>query len=173
MRHRRLVEEADRQKIKVLLEKRNPAWKQTRLTALKMGSNAENSVKFIAESIGMSVPTVNRWFGQYRSDGLAAVLERGYGIGRPSHLDEEIEHYLMEGLENSRWNTAEQARQELEVRFERRFKYTTVWVWLKKMRRRSSGSSPQAQEPGQGCAGSHSHPIRPDPETTTSFSKNE
>ena len=38
---------------------------------------------------------------------------------------------LLKGLENARWNTAEQARQELERRFERRFTYATVWNWLK------------------------------------------
>ena len=34
-------EEADRQRIKALLKENNPGWKQTRLTALKMGFNTE------------------------------------------------------------------------------------------------------------------------------------
>ena len=132
MRRRRLGEPADRQRVKVLLKGDNPGWKQSRLTALKMGFNADNETDLIAESVGVSVATVCRWFATYREHGLDAVLERGYGIGRPSALDDEIEAYLMNGLKNARWNTAEQAREELEKRFERHFKYSTVWNWLKK-----------------------------------------
>jgi transposase len=132
MRRKRLGEPADRQKVKALLKKNNPGWMQTRLSALKMGFNTENSIEFISESLGVSDSSVKRWFATYRRGGLEAVLHRDYGIGRPSNLDEEIERYLQDGLENGRWNTAEQARQELEAHFERRFKYKTVWNWLKK-----------------------------------------
>ena len=59
-------------------------------------------------------------------------------------LGEEIEAYLCKGLKNARWNTAEQAREALAQHFKRSFKYTTVWVWLKKMRGGSSGPSPRA-----------------------------
>jgi hypothetical protein len=31
---------------------------------------------------------------------------RGYGIGRPSDMGNEVEAYLLKGLENARWNTA-------------------------------------------------------------------
>ena len=68
----------------------------------------------------------------YRQHGLDAVLKRGYGIGRPSGLNSEIEAYLLKGLENARWNTAEQARAELSVHFKRSFSYHQVWHWLKK-----------------------------------------
>lgn len=132
MKRKRLGEEADRQHIKALLKENNPGWKQTRLTALKMGFNGETPLEFISESLGVSPSTLRRWFATFRQDGLEAVLSRGYGIGRPSQLDEEITAYLLNGLENTRWNTAEQARQELEQRFERRFTYATVWNWLKK-----------------------------------------
>lgn len=132
MRRRRLGEPADRQKVKALLKKKNPGWMQTRLSALKMGFNPENSNEFIAEGLGVSESSVKRWFAAYREGGLDSVLSRDYGIGRPSNLDEQIESYLLKGLENARWNTAEQARQELEEHFEQRFKYKTVWRWLKK-----------------------------------------
>ena len=132
MRRRRLGEPADRQKVKVLLKENNPGWKQTRLTALKMGFNSQNSNAFIAESLGVSEPSVKRWFATFRKAGIEAVLERKYSSGRPSDLNEEIESYLLKGLEKGRWNTAGQARGELEKHFEQRFKYKTVWVWLKK-----------------------------------------
>ena len=61
MRRRHLGEPADRQKIQVLLKQKNPGWKQTRLTALKMGFSAFNSNEFIAQSVGVSEPTVKRW----------------------------------------------------------------------------------------------------------------
>lgn len=132
MRRRRLGEPADRQKIKVLLKQNNPGWKQTRLTALKMGFNAHNSNAFIAENLGVSEPTVKRWFSTYRQGGLDAVLERGYGKGRPSKMDDEIEAYLLAGLKSTRWNTAHQTCEDLERHFKRHFKYKTVWNWLKK-----------------------------------------
>ena len=97
-----------------------------------MGFDVTNSLKFIAESVGVDTKTLWRWFTLYRPDGLDAVLKRNYGIGRPSGMDEEIEAYLRKGLQNARWNTAQQAREELERHFERRFKYATVWNWIKK-----------------------------------------
>ena len=144
MRRRRLGEPADRQKVKALLKENNPGWKQTRLAALKMGFNSENTNAFIAESLGVSEPSVKRWFAAFRQGGLEAVLERKTSTGRPSDLNEEIELYLMKGLENARWNTAGQARDELEKHFEQRFKYKTVWVWLKKMRGGATSSPPRA-----------------------------
>ena len=132
MKRRQLGEAADRQEVKVLLSKDNPGWKQKRLIALQMGFNAENSNVFIAQSIGVSEASVKRWFATFRKDGLHAVLKRGYGIGRPSNLSPEIEKYLLEGLQNARWNTAQQARHQLQEHFKKQFKYKTVWVWLKK-----------------------------------------
>ena len=39
---------------------------------------------------------------------------------------------MLKGLDKARWNTAEQAREELEKHFKRRFTYHMVWHWLKK-----------------------------------------
>jgi len=97
-----------------------------------MGFNSENSNAFISESLGVSEPSVKRWFAAFRKGGIEAVLERKQSPGRPSDLNEEIESYLINGLENARWNTVCQAREELEKHFEQRFKYKTVWYWLKK-----------------------------------------
>ena len=132
MKRKPLGEEADHQRIKSLLKAKNPGWKQIRLTALTMGFDVSNSLEFIAASVGVSTPTLWRWFTLYRQEGLDAVLKRHYGIGRPSGMDEAIEAYLRKGLENARWHTAQQAREELERHFERRFTYATVWSWLKK-----------------------------------------
>ena len=132
MKGKRLGEEADRLRIKALLKENNPGWKQTRLTALKMGFLGETPLEFISESIGVNASTVSGWFATFRREGLDAVLSRGYGIGRPSGLNEEIEEFLRKGLNSTRWNTAGQVREELERHFGRPFNYKTVWVWLKK-----------------------------------------
>lgn len=132
MRKRYLGDEADRQRIKVLLKQKNPGWKQARLTALKMGFNCANEASDIAESVGVSEASVHRWFRQYRKEGLDSVLTRGYGIGRPSTLDEEVQEYIAKALEKGRWNTAKQAQDELQKHFRRAFGYQTVWTWLKK-----------------------------------------
>jgi transposase len=126
MRRKPLGEPADRQKVKALLKKNHPGWMQTRLSALKMGFNDENSKAFIAESPGVSERSLTRWFTAFGKDNLDAVLERGYGIGRPSDMDKDVEAYQLKGLENARWNTAEQAREELSKHFERNFKCTTA-----------------------------------------------
>ncbi|MET3870357.1 IS630 family transposase [Puniceicoccus vermicola] len=132
MRRRNLGDEADRQRIKVLLKGKNSGWRQARLIALQMGFNPENESSEIAEIVGVSKPTVNRWFKQYKEEGLDKVLTRGYGIGRPSGLDEEIEEYISKALDSGRWNTAKQAQEELQKHFGKAFGYQTVWTWLKK-----------------------------------------
>ena len=90
MRRRRLGGPTDRRKVKALLKENNPGWKQTRLSALKMGFTSENSNAFIAESLGVSESSVKRWFAAFRKDGFEGALERGSSGGRPSGLDEEI-----------------------------------------------------------------------------------
>jgi len=99
----------------------------------RRSASSPKRIRFIGEQLErLSASTVSRWFATYRRDGLDAVLSRGYGIGRPSGLDEEVEAYLRNGLKNTRWNTAEQAREELQRHFGRPFNYRTVWLWLKK-----------------------------------------
>ena len=132
MWRRRHGESADRQSVKALLQEDNPGWKQTRLTALKMGFNKENTNAFIADSLGVSEPSVKRWFAAFRKGGIEAVLERKSRSGRPSGLDEDIEVYLMKGLKKARWNTVGQACEELEKHFDKHFTYHRVWHWLKK-----------------------------------------
>ena len=82
-----------------------------------MGRSAPNAQAFIAEILGVSERTVTRWYTVYRQHGLYAVVKRSYGIGCPSGLGAETKAYLLKGLENARWNTAEQARGELSVHF--------------------------------------------------------
>ena len=45
---------------------------------------------------------------------------------RPAISDKEIEQYLIEGLRSARWNTAQQARHQLQDHFKRQFNYKTV-----------------------------------------------
>lgn len=132
MRRRNLGDSDSREKIKQLLKQTNPGWMQTRLSALRMGFNPDNSNEFIAESLGVNVSSVKRWFSIYRSGGLDAVLNRDHGTGRPTQLDGAIKDFLQRGLENARWNTAQQACEDLQSHFKCSFNYKTVWVWLKK-----------------------------------------
>ena len=85
MKRKQLGEEADRLQIKALLKENNPGWKQTRLTALKIGFDTSNTLEFIAESVGISESTLKRWFAAFRKGGIQAALHRGYGIDRASH----------------------------------------------------------------------------------------
>jgi hypothetical protein len=47
VRRRRIGDAADRRKIKVLLKKNNPGWKQNRLVAMKMAFFPDNPVAFL------------------------------------------------------------------------------------------------------------------------------
>ena len=100
-----------------------------------MGFTPENTLAEISEVIGRDVMTIQRWFKTYRKEGLEVVLKRHYKGRTGRILDEEIQSFLSEGLENASWNTAVQAQQDLEKKFKSSFKYKTVWVWLKKIRR--------------------------------------
>ena len=129
---RHMGTEKDRNRVRELLVKERIGWRKERLIALKMGFHADNTLERIADITGRSVPTVQRWFDRYRREGIEGVLKRNYTGGVPRHRTEEVEVFLAKGLKAGRWNTAVQAQQDLEKRFERRFQYKTVWYWLKK-----------------------------------------
>ena len=108
-------------------------WQKERLIALKMGFNPDNSLEQISEAVGRSIPSIQRWFDKYRSEGLDALLTRNYPGGQPRVYDKDIEAFLKQGLGVARWNTARQAQEQLEEHFGRSFSYQTVWCWLKKV----------------------------------------
>ena len=96
-------EQADHQRVKVLLKQDNPSWMQRRLMVLKMSFNPENSIAHIADSAGVGTRSVDRWLALYRSRGLEAVLTRGTDKNRrPSKINDEILDYLNKGLESQR-----------------------------------------------------------------------
>lgn len=123
--------EEDRSRVRELLKSEKQGWKRDRLIALKMGFSPENSLEAIADTIGGSAATVQRWFRLYREDGLEASLRRNYGGGRPPKLNDEIVELLESGLRAGRWNTAVQTQRELESKFGRSFPHRTVLHWLK------------------------------------------
>src|SRR5690606_26557067 len=63
---------------------------------------------------------------------LDAVLQRNFKGKVNQHYDEEIEAFLESGLKSTRWNTVIQVQEDLQKKFNKSFKYTTVWTWLKK-----------------------------------------
>lgn len=134
----------DRQRVRQQLKVEKEGWRKERLIALSMGFSSENTLDEISAAIGRSVPTIQRWFSSYRKGGLEGVLKRNFKGKKNQHYDEEVEAFLIKGLKNARWNTAVQAQEDLQKKFKKSFKYTTVWTWLKKMRRGVSSPSPRA-----------------------------
>jgi len=141
---RYLGSEEERERVKDLLLKETEGWRKERLIVLKMGFSRFNTLEKIADATGRSVPTLQRWFSRYRKEGLDGLLTRGFKGRTHTYCDEEIQAYLLKGLECGRWNTVVQAQKELEARFDRKFKYHNVWYWIKKMRRGASDSLPRA-----------------------------
>lgn len=129
---RYLVDDKERERVKVLLLKETEGWRKERLIALKMGMSSFNSLDMIADVTGRSISTIQRWFKLYRREGLEALLERKYTGRTHTYCNEEIEAYLQNGLECARWNTVVQAKEDLETHFKRKFSYHNVWYWVKK-----------------------------------------
>ncbi len=129
---RHMGTQEDIERVKGLLVKERSGWRKERLIALKMGFSPEDTLGDISEVTGRSIPTIQRWFDQYRREGLSSVLTRNFKGRTHGYGHEEVEAFLKKGLENARWNTAVQAQQDLEVHFKRSFSYSTVWYWLKK-----------------------------------------
>lgn len=129
---RKIGSSEERRAIRELLKTESEGWKKERLIALKLGMNPNRTLDEISNTVGRGTATVQRWFSIYRESGLDGLLKRGYGKGRPATLDEQIGGFLVEGLEQGRWNTAVQAQDALQKKFQRKFKYKTVWHWLKK-----------------------------------------
>ena len=123
----------DRERVKSLLRKEKSGWRKERLIALKMGFNPQNTLEQISESIGRSVPSIQRWFSTYRKEGIDALLKRAYPGAQPRVCNEEIMAFIKQGVRVSRWNTATQAQEQLHKHFNKRFKYHTVYSWLKKV----------------------------------------
>lgn len=133
MRKRHLGTPEDRHHVRKLLKGADEGWRKERLIALKLGFSSENTLEDIAEVVCRDRATVQRWFRQFKQGGFNAVLKRNYtDQGRPSGCTEEIEAYLLNGLEATRWNTVHQAQEDLERHFDQSFKYQAVWRWLKK-----------------------------------------
>lgn len=60
---RHMGTEEDRSRVRELLKSEKLGWNRDRLIALKMRFSPENSLEAIAETVGSSVSTVQRWFG--------------------------------------------------------------------------------------------------------------
>lgn len=129
---RYLGTDEDREHVKKLLVSEGSGWRKERLIALNMGFSPDHSLGQIAEIIGRSIPTIQRWFDLYRQEGLSGVLQRHFKGRTHTYSNEEIMDYLARGLKANRWNTVVQAQQELEKHFDRKLQYHNVWYWIKK-----------------------------------------
>lgn len=129
---RNMGTDTDRHRVKELLKKESQAWRKTRLLALKLGFSADNNIEHIADVLDCNRATVQRWFSQYRKDGLDALLTRQHKGRTSSKYDSDVRAFLNQGLEAGRWASAVQAQQDLEKHFKRKFNYKSVWYWLKK-----------------------------------------
>lgn len=128
---RHLGTQEDLDEVKRLLREETESWRKDRLIALKLGFSSNNKAAEIAETVGSSRSSVQRWFAAHRDGGLEAALRRDYKPGQARVLDQDIEAFLLEGLKSARWTSATLAKRELEERFGRTFAYTTVYTWLK------------------------------------------
>jgi transposase len=132
---------ADARKVRTRLkEKGLPGWQRQRLSAVQLGLENSLSLHEIACEIGVSPRTVGEWFDRFREGGIDRVLDRKEkGKGPASWLDARTMRELQVQIARARWRRAEDVRQWLETRLERKLSLVVVYKYLGKIAERKNG----------------------------------
>jgi len=105
-----------------------------RLLAVSLGLKNELGLAQIADTIGHSRSTIQRWFDSYREGGVAMLCHRSESkVGRKHGLDEKAQKEFRKKLGKGSFRTADQARQWLEQRFGIQRSTSTVCRWMGKL----------------------------------------
>lgn len=89
---------------------------QGRITMLRLlREEPERTLRQVAEMVGRSEPTIQRWWAAYRKGGLNGLLHVGkQGGGRPARIDAELLDTLRELLDDGELRTLDDARNWLK-----------------------------------------------------------
>jgi transposase len=116
------------------------AYSQKRLFAMRLAATGQFTVVQIAEQLGISRRRFFDWMHALKTDGLAGLLQRQHGGGRPRRLSSEqivdLEEMLLQGTvahgwENNLWTTL-RVRELIKRHFGIQFCRSYVWNILTK-----------------------------------------
>lgn len=111
--YRQLIEESEEALSQLERSLRGtPAVARVQMLRLLKSGRAE-SLRACAPLLGYSLRQVNRWWEQYRSEGLAALLTVQSQGGRPSQLTPEAAAALHREIDTGRVRQLEEARRYL------------------------------------------------------------
>jgi transposase len=115
-------------------------WQRQRLRAVLLGLEHSVPLHEIATQTGVSPRTVGQWYERFRQGGIEAVLMRKEkGKGPASWLDAGTKRELRAQLARGRWRRAEDARQWLQTRLDRKLSLVVVYKYLGKLATRRAG----------------------------------
>lgn len=124
---------AQAEEVLCLFSKEKPGWRKERLLAIKLGLENKLTNKQIANLVGCHPDSINNWFKLFRDGGLAKLLLKDKGNGRPSALNEaQMEAFRLE-LEKGQWRTGAEAYAWLKENFKVTFHPNNIYKYLKKL----------------------------------------
>ena len=120
---------------KTLRERSRPATEVKRLTAVKLGFEASNSLQDIAEAVGSSVATVKRWFDAYRKGGVESLLRCERAKGAPGRFTEADAAALRDALARGNFRRAADVQAWLRKHRDMDAPLSSVYRYLGKLSR--------------------------------------
>jgi transposase len=106
-----------------------------RAQAVLLAAGGHHTYEQIAQAVGRSRSTAQRWIERFEHEGVAFFSARqGHGGGRPSPIQNpEVQQAIGQHLENGTWRTATEARQWLESEMGISRSTSNMYYWLGKL----------------------------------------
>jgi transposase len=106
---------------------------QQRLLAMRLAASGQLTAAQIAEQIGISRRRFFHWVKVLKRGGVAGLLEREHGGGKPPQIQGAALSQLKAGLQDGRWKRAKEIAQWLHERHETKLTVKGVYYWLGKL----------------------------------------
>jgi transposase len=106
-----------------------------RCQAVLLAYGGRHTYEEIAEIVGRSRSTIQRWIKDFTKDALGSLShQQGQGGGKPTELrDKKIQQELRKGLRSGRWMTAREIQRWLQERHGVNRSLDSVYYWLGKL----------------------------------------
>jgi transposase len=111
VRYAEIIQESDTELEQVERHQRDRRLGQHVRMLRLLKSGQATTLGEVAELVGYSIAQVTRWWGHYRTGGLAALLQPAVHPGRPSRMTAEALRRLQAAMEQGVIATLEEARQ--------------------------------------------------------------
>lgn len=106
---------------------------QQRLLAIRLAASGQFTAAQIAEQLGVSRRQFFHWVNALKAGGVAGLLERAHGGGKPARVGATALAELRAGLQTGRWKRAKEVQQWLRERHATQLTVKGVYYWLGKL----------------------------------------